>query len=150
MICNTLQIFLLFYRKLNLTQHKLLFNIAWKWKEYTPISWEVAQEKYCKVTFKLLIKLQMKIFYQQQKKSKKSKYSILALSLMSAFILREINEPFFLENASKLTREFLQDIFNKKIHQNVIQTSGGNFDAFSRKNGSIIFPPNGGAQKRKC
>ena len=48
----------------------------------------------------------------------------------------------------------MYDIFNKKIYlnflvKNVIKKSYVKFDAFSRQNGSFIFPQNGGAQKRK-
>ena len=44
----------------------------------------------------------------------------------------KINESFCLENASKLTYEFLYDIFNKKIYQKT-------HVLISRQNGSIFF-----------
>ena len=59
----------------------------------------------------------------------------LILSFLSASFLRK-NELFVLENASKLTNEFLYDNFNKKI---VIKKSCVKFDAFSRRNGSFFL-----------
>ena len=70
------------------------------------------------------------------------------------YLEEKINQPFCLENASKLMHELLYDTFNKKIYQIfLLKMSYKNlsvkFEAFSRQNGWFIFPQNGGAEKLK-
>ena len=61
-------------------------------------------------------------------------------------IFEEINEPFFIENASNLTNEFLNDNFNDKINKIYLlklsyKNSCVKSDTFSKRNGSF-FPKN--------
>ena len=68
--------------------------------------------------------------------------------------MNEKNEPLRLENISNLTHEFLHDNFKKKINIFLLKLSYKNsfvkFNAFSRQNGSFIFPQKGGAEKQEC
>ena len=53
--------------------------------------------------------------------------------------MRKKNDPFSLENASKLTHEFLYDIFNKKIYQKCHTNQRVKFYAFIDKIVHLFF-----------
>ena len=61
---------------------------------------------------------------------------------------------FRLENDSKLAHKFLYINCNNNVIKvyckTVIKSSCVKSDVFARQNGSFIFTPKGGAQKRKC
>ena len=56
---------------------------------------------------------------------------------------------YYLENVSD---EILYDNFNKKkfLAKIVMKNSRIKFNAFSKRSGSLIFPPKGEAWKREC
>ena len=86
----------------------------------------------------------MYIFYKQY-------FRIFNTFASYRLVFEEKNEPFFHENASNLTDEFLYDNLKRKIlikclFKIAIKNSHGKYVEFSRQIG-YFFPPKRGAQK---